>query len=282
MSIPFPLSRCTVIITGASSGLGAEFARQLAENAACLVLAARSEDALQKLAAELKTKTPALGVIVCPCDLSKDAGRIQLWNKVIAAGIKPNLLINNAGLGDYGAFAISEESRLRQQIDLNITALTLLTRVFIDHVRPTADKPAAILNVSSLASTMAVPDLSVYAATKAYVTSFTEGLNAELQARHIHVMAVCPGPTPTNFGKNATRSDGTEIDRGGQDVLQVTPAHVVTTALNGLTTGKVLVFPGTLVGVLAALTRLLPRVVLRALLMARYSRSLKKNAPVHV
>jgi len=282
MSVPFSLSGSTAIITGASSGLGAEFARQLAGKAACLVLVARSEDALQKLSAELVKQNPALRVAVIPCDLSTDAGRTALWAGVSAAGIEPNLLINNAGLGDYGAFAASDEARIRQQIEVNITALTLLSHAVIARVKATADKPAAVLNVSSLASTMPVPDLSVYAATKSYVTSFTEGVAAELAARHIHMMAVCPGPTPTNFSRNAKRSDGTDIDRGGQDVLKVTPAHVVTTALEGLVAGRILVFPGTLVGVVSILTRLLPRGVLRALLRMRYQRSLTKNAPVHV
>jgi uncharacterized protein len=283
MTTAFSLTGCTALITGASSGLGAEFARQLAGKASCLLLAARSEDALQELATKLTLARPELQVIVCPCDLSTDAGRTSLWQQVSASGASPLLLINNAGLGDYGAFMEAEESRIRQQIEVNITALTLLTRHFAGSVQASADQPAAVLNVSSLASVVPVPDLSVYAATKAYVTSLTEGLALELKAKHIQVMAVCPGPTPTNFGANAKRSDGVDIDRGGQDVLRILPTQVVAEALQGLEAGSTLVFPGILVSLAAFLFRLLPRPILRVLLNIRYQKSLRnQNAPTHV
>lgn len=273
MSVAFSFTDCVALITGASSGLGAEFARQLAPRASGFVLAARSEGALQELATRLKQENPALNVMVCPCDLSTEAGRATLWATIDQQNVRPTLLINNAGLGDYGAFMKAEEARICQQIEVNITALTLLTHAFVKRVRATAEKPAAVLNVSSLASALPVPDLTVYAATKSYVSSFTEGLAIELADKHIRVTAVCPGPTPTNFGKVAQRENDIDIDRGGQDVLLVPPSFVVSTALQSLENGKTQVFPSFRVTFAALLFRILPRPLLRSILAFRHRRA---------
>lgn len=276
METHFNFHGCTAIITGASSGLGAEFARQLAPRISCLVLAARNAPALEKLADELRQEFRDLHILICPCDLATDPGRATLWEKVDDLGNKPTLLINNAGLGDYGLFTQAAEARVRQQIDLNITALTLLSHAFVERITPTAENPAAVLNVSSLASTVPVPELAVYAATKAYVSSLTEGLAIELAHKHIIVMAVCPGPTPTNFGKNARREEDADIDRSGQDLLKIPPSQVVSTALHALATGKTLVFPGALVSLAAWLFRIMPRPLLRFFMRRRYHRSQEK------
>lgn len=228
---------------------------------------------MQSLADELSQTSGTLRVIVCPCDLATDSGRAALWGKVDELDIKPTLLINNAGLGDYGLFTQADESRVQQQIDLNITALTVLTHAFVKRITPTADHPAAVLNVSSLAGTVPVPDLAVYAATKAYVSSLTEGLAIELADKHIIVMAVCPGPTPTNFGKNARRETDADIDRSGQDLLKIPPPQVVAAALHGLETGRTLVFPGALVSLAAWLFRIMPRPFLRFFMRKRYRHS---------
>ena len=269
----FCTDNCTAIITGASSGLGAEFARQLAGKAACLVLAARSVDAMQQLAEEIKTKHGTIRVIVCACDLATDDGRAKLWQCVEAEGIKPALLINNAGLGDYGAFADSTAARTRQMIDVNVTALTMLTHEFIQRLSHEKTNRAAVVNISSLASTLPIADLAVYAATKAYVLSFSEALNIELKSRGIHVLAVCPGPSPTNFGKNARREGENDIDRSGQNMLTVPPERVVATALQSLACGKACVFPGKRVTIVATLARLMPRPLLRSIVALRHRRS---------
>ena len=267
----FHLAGCTAIITGASSGLGAEFARQLRTQASCLILAARSGDALEKLKAELGSDR--LRVLAVPCDLATDAGRASLWEAVSALGAAPNLLINNAGLGDYGQFMEAGEARIRSQIDLNITALTLLTYEFAKRTPATAASPSAIINISSLASTTPVPELSVYAATKSYVTSLTEGLAIELASRHIRLLAVCPGPTPTNFGKNARRQSDKDIDRSGQDLLTIPPQRVVSSALHSIEAGHRRMFPGKRVALAAFLFEKMPRWMLRGILGARYRRS---------
>lgn len=263
----------TAIITGASSGLGVEFARQLFRHVSVLVLAARRFDAMQQLAEELSTINPGVRIIPCACDLSTDAGRVALWEKVDGLGLQPTLLINNAGLGDYGAFADADEPRIRQQIEVNVTGLTLLTRDFAYRAKATADKPAAVLNVSSLASTVPVPDLAVYAATKSYVSSLSEALSIEFAPKHIRVLYVCPGPTPTNFGKNARRADDKDIDRSGQNLLVVEPHRVVTAALSGLAENKIRVFPGLRVRLAALAFELMPQVLVRFILTRRYRRA---------
>lgn len=269
---PFTLPGCSVIISGASSGLGAEFARQLRLSASTLVLAARNGEALEKLRSELSNGQ--LQVHTVACDLSTDAGRAALWEKVSTLPTPPNLLINNAGLGDYGEFMDAPESRIRSQIDLNITALTLLTHEFVKRTQATAERPSAVLNVSSLASTTPVPDLSVYAATKSYVTSLTEGLAIELGSRHIRLLAVCPGPTPTNFGKTARREADKDIDRSGQDLLTIPPQRVVSSALHSLQVGHRRMFPGKRVALAAFLFEKMPRWLLRSILAARYRRAM--------
>ncbi len=274
---PFTVPGCSAIITGASSGLGAEFARQLRLGASSLVLAARNGGALEKLKAELANGQ--LQIHTVACDLSTDAGRAALWEKVATLPSPPDLLINNAGLGDYGQFMEAGEARIRSQIDLNITALTLLTHEFVKHARATEDHPAAVLNVSSLASTTPVPDLAVYAATKSYVSSLTEGLAIELAHRHIRLLAVCPGPTPTNFGKNARREADKDIDRSGQDMLKIPPERVVSSALHSLQAGHRRMFPGKRVAFAAFLFEKMPRWMLRSILAARYRRAMAKGTP---
>lgn len=266
----FNSHQCTAIITGASSGLGAEFARQIAPQAATLLLAARGRDTLEQVKAELLALRPALVVHCCACDLATDEGRATLLSAVDSLGLKPNLLINNAGKGDYGSFADGDVARARAQIDLNIAALVLLSHALIPRLQASADAPAGILNVSSLAGNVPMPDLAVYAASKAFVTSFTEALRIELLDRHIVVTAVCPGPTPTNFGRNARRPDGIDTNREGQDFLRIPTQQVVAEALKALSQGRACIFPGTGVSLVAPLFRIMPRALMRWVLERRH------------
>lgn len=259
----FPLEQCCAVITGASSGLGAEFARQLAPRAEVLVLVARRAEALEEVKRELsgaRTK-----VLCCVSDLATEGGRSDLIAFLAANEVKPNLLINNAGLGDYGSFASSSVEKTRMQIELNITALTMLTHA----VLPLLQRPGGILNVSSLASTLPMPELAVYAASKAYVTSFSEALAIELAPKGITVSCVCPGPTPTNFGKNAKRVGGGDTNRDGQGLLRIPPAQVVGEALRGLQRGQPCVFPGWGVAIAGRVFRLMPRGIMRWVLKRR-------------
>lgn len=265
MATGFPLEKCRAVITGASSGLGAEFARQLAPHAETLVLVARRGDALEEVRRGLPVD--AARVLCCVADLGTDAGRSAVVAFLEWHSVRANLLINNAGLGDYGPFLSSSVEKTRTQIDVNITALTLLTHAVV----PVLERPGGVLNVSSLASTLPMPNLAVYAATKAYVTSFSEALAVELAPQGITVTCVCPGPTPTNFSQTARRADGTDTNREGQGLLRITPQHVVRTALEALRSGRACVFPGTGVSIAARLFRLMPRRLLRVLLRRRHA-----------
>ncbi len=264
------------IVTGASSGLGAEFARQLAPRAASLVLAARNGDALEALASRLRETHPALRVVVSPCDLATAEGRASLWSTVDAAGLDPTLLVNNAGLGDYGEFVEADSARLQAQIDVNVTALTLLAHEFARRARQRTAVPRAILNTSSLAASIPMPDLAVYSATKAYVTTLSEALAIELRPAHIRVLAICPGPTPTNFSKTARRADGADTNRSGQDWLRMPADEVVSTSLAALEDGRVRHFPSWRVRLAALVFESVPRAVIRRILQLRRRRAMLK------
>jgi len=266
MANGFPLKNCRAVITGASSGLGAEFARQLAPHAQTLVLVARRTDALEEVKNEL-SGFPAQ-IFCCVADLATDAGRNMLLAFLDVHDLRPHLLINNAGIGDYGSFTSSTAEKTRTQLELNITALTMLTHSIL----PRMEKPGGVLNVSSLASTLPMPNLAVYAASKAYVTSFSEALAVELAPQNITVTCVCPGPTPTNFSKTAKRDDGTDTNREGQGLLRIPPQRVVAEALAALQRGRASVFPGAGVAIASRVFRLMPRTLMRVLLRWRHGK----------
>lgn len=266
----FQTQNCTAIITGASSGLGAEFSRQLAGEARALLLVARRLDALETVKAELLVLKPELEVYLVVADLSTAVGRTALLDGVREVGIRPNLLINNAGLGDYGTVASATPERLQAQIDVNVNALVLLTHSLLQDLQQNA--PAGIINISSLASMIPMPDLAVYAASKSFVTSFSEALAVELEPERIQVTCVCPGPTPTNFSKTARRPDGTDTDRGGQGLLRIPSTQVVAEALAALRAGKTCVFPGRGVSIAGPLFRLMPRPIMRWVLRRRFNK----------
>lgn len=271
----FDTQGCQAIITGASSGLGAEFARQLAPQAVALLLSGRRTDGLEAVAAECLALNPLLTVRTVAADLATEAGRAALVAAVAALPSPPNLLINNAGMGDYGTLASADAARLHQQIELNMTAPVLLTHALL----PRLERPAGILNVSSLASTLPMPAMAVYAASKAFVSSFSEALAIELAPERITVSCVCPGPTPTNFSLTARRDGGEDTNREGQGMLRIPPQAVVGQALQGLRAGAPCVYPGLGVRVAARSFRHLPRFLLRRLLQQRHARSIVKPPP---
>lgn len=274
----FQLRHCCAVITGASSGLGAEFARQLAERGADrLVLVARRLEALEQLRADLQVDRPELAVDCVVADLATDEGLEKVVSAVTALPAPPNLLINNAGMGDYGSFLTASESRLRMQMGLNIGAVVMLTHALLPHLGRTAEQPAGVLNVSSLAGQLPMPELAVYAATKSFVTSFSEALRIELERDHVVVSCVCPGPTPTQFGRNARRADGTDTDRSGQGLLRIPPSRVVERALLALTGAEACAFPGVGVSVAGTVFRCLPRSLMRWMIRVRHRRSLDQR-----
>ena len=188
------------VVTGASGGIGRDIARELAARAYNLVLTARDEAKLQALATAL-TADHGVSCLCVPVDLGAIDGPEQLVARIAAAGISPSVLVNNAGYGVYGPLAGADVAQTQGMIDLNIGALTRLTMLLLpDLLR---QGRGHILNVASTAAFQPGPGMAVYFASKAYVLSFSEALDAELRAQGVRVTALCPGATLTDFGTRA-------------------------------------------------------------------------------
>ena len=184
------------VVTGASSGLGADIAAVLAERGCNLVLAARREDKLHNLKERL-SRSSGVSIDVVSLDLSQADAPARLHGIVNDRGIKVDFLVNNAGLGAIGSFSSMTWERDEQMINVNIRALHHLTRLFLADML--ANGHGRILNLASVAGFQAIPYFSTYAATKAYVLSLSEALNAELAGTDVKVIALCPGATRTAF-----------------------------------------------------------------------------------
>ena len=256
----FRLDGCRALITGASAGIGREFARQLADRAVSLVLVARRRARLEELRDELKRCNPELNIHIRETDLSDERAVIDLFGRLENEKISIDLLVNNAGLGDMGSFATSELQRVKEMLAVNVTALTLLTRLFLPGM--IARKRGAILNVSSTAGFLPIAGFAVYAATKAYVTSFSEAIRAELHGTGVTVTALCPGPVNTEFTEVAYRSAAAR-EKSSPEFTHVSVEAVVRASLEALERDKPLVIPGFLMKIAMLLVRLTPLPVLR-------------------
>jgi Short-chain dehydrogenases of various substrate specificities len=220
------MSRPLALVTGASSGFGAGFARRFAAEGYDLVLVARREDRLRALADELAALGAAAHVL--PTDLSTADGVAGLVSRLEADGLALDALVNNAGFGTYGTFAEQDPVRIAEEIAVNVTALTLLTRALLPQLLAA---PAGILiNISSTASYQPGPNISVYAATKAYVRSLTEAIWQEAKGTSLRVLNIAPGPSQTEFFAVA----GTDAFKVGQ---QITTDDVVGLAFSELAKG---------------------------------------------
>ena len=255
------LDGCNTLITGASAGIGREFARQLAGRAKSLILIARREQKLNELRDELNQQYPNVAISVRKTDLADLAHLKELLAWLDHERIDVDLLINNAGLGDSGAFSTSDPNRNEQMTLVNIVALTMLTRHLLP--RMIARRCGGILNVSSSAGFLPIPDFAVYAATKAYVTSFSEALRAELRGTGVSVCSLCPGPVHTEFQEVAKRP-GAQPDTGPEFVF-VSAEEVVRDALAALEADRPLVIPGFPMKLGMFLVRITPMPILRLL-----------------
>ena len=242
--------RPATLITGASAGLGVEFAKQCAARGDEVILVARRKDRLNKLAAELGKAH------VIAADLGKPTAHAKLLTEIKSRGLWVQTLINNAGFGLRGRFDSLPLDRQLEMIDLNIRSLTNLTFVFIDDMR--AHGGGSILNVASTAAFQPGPNMAVYFATKAYVLSFTEALHEEWKDRGIKVSALCPGPTRTEFGDVAGIKTLGSFDR-----LAMEAEPVVRAGLEGLDRNQAIVIPGATNKIGAWATRLAPRSTVR-------------------
>ncbi|MEG5140203.1 MULTISPECIES: SDR family NAD(P)-dependent oxidoreductase [unclassified Microcoleus] len=190
----------TALITGASGGIGAAFAVELAKRQHNLILVARSEAKLQQLAAQLQQEFNIVVEIIVQ-DLTAPGATTAVFDAVVAKGWTVDLLVNNAGFGDYGAFADRPLAKQVGILQLNIVALVELSHLFLLVMRDR--RSGSIINVASIAAFQPMPYLSIYAATKAFVLSFSEALWAENKDLGIRVLALCPGPTESDFFKAA-------------------------------------------------------------------------------
>jgi uncharacterized protein len=255
------IDSCNALITGASAGIGREFACQLASRARSLVLVARREQRLNELRKELNHQYPKLTISFRKTDLADLAQLNELIAWIDRERIDVDLLINNAGLGDSGPFATSDPSRNEQMTLVNIVALTTLTRHLLP--RMIATGRGSILNVSSSAGFLPIPDFAVYAATKAYVTSFSEALRVELRGTGVSVCVLCPGPVHTEFQEVAKRPSA-QPDTGPEFVF-VPVEQVVRDALAALEADRPIFIPGLPVKLGMFLVRATPMPILRLL-----------------
>lgn len=243
------MARGVTLITGASAGLGTEFARQCRARGDELVLVARRRDRLEALAAELGSAH------VIAADLARPDSAAKLLADVAGLGLEIDTLINNAGFGAAGAFVEAPPERLLEMIDLNVRSLTELCRRVLPAMLER--RRGSILNVASTAAFQAGPYSAVYYATKAYVLSLSEALYEETKGRGVRVSALCPGPTATEFFEVAGSPNG-RLAKMATD-----PKAVVAAGLAGLDRGRPITVPGVANKIGAFGTRLMPRSALR-------------------
>src|SRR5712691_2293882 len=243
----------TVLITGASSGIGRELARLYASDGAGLVLIARSEDKLRQLADELCANHGA-GAQVVPADLSRPASPREIVEALTQRHIDVDILVNNAGFAARGSVAEIGVERQLEMIEVNVAALTQLTALLLPGMLER--RRGAILNVASTAAFQPGPNWAAYCATKAYVLSFTEALAEEVRGSGVRVSCLAPGATDTKFAAQAGMAGTRLFRRGGMDAARVARA-----GHNGLQRGKPLVIPGIANRMLAFSVRLSPRIL---------------------
>jgi hypothetical protein len=193
------------LVTGASSGIGYEFARIFAAHQVNLILIARKKSALQRLARTLRDTT-GVEVIVRKADLSKSEEAVAIPRLLTARHLRLDYVVNNAGFGDFGRFTKTDWSKEAAMIDLNIKALTYLTKYAAIHMAKR--RRGYIVNVASAAAFQPGPMMAVYFATKAYVLHFSEAIAEELAGTGVAVTALCPGPTQSNFWTAANKVEG--------------------------------------------------------------------------
>jgi uncharacterized protein len=249
------MSATTVLITGASGGIGYELAKLFARDRHNLVLVARSADKLAQVANELHGVT----VRTIALDLSAEFAPKFLFDQLQRDGIAIDILINNAGFGAFGEFAQMPEQEIQGQIDLNITALTALTRLFLPSM--VQRRKGRIMNVASTAGFQPGPLMAVYYATKAYVISFSEALANELGSTGVTVTCFCPGATNTGFAKRAGNDQSRIFKKFGAMSVE----KVALDGYRAVMEGRTLAISGAQNWLVAQSTRIAPRKMITAI-----------------
>lgn len=258
------MTECVTLITGASSGIGAELARIFSANGHRVALVARRADKMAELAAAIAAAGGAQPAIIA-CDLQKpDAGDI-IVSELKAQNLEVDILVNNAGFGLFGLSGNLDRGQQLQMIDLNIRALTDLSLRFTDSI---VRNKGGILNVASIAAFLPGPGMAVYYASKAFVLSFTEALRGELGRLGVRVTALCPGPVPTEFQSRAGFAPGLD-----SAVLNVSARDCAMAGYRGLMKNRQVVLPGIGIRMIPFFLRFAPRgLVLAAVAQVQRSR----------
>jgi uncharacterized protein len=247
------------LITGASSGIGEAFANTLAAKGLDLVLVARSEDKLRSLAKQLaEVHSRRVEVVVADLSLAGSAAKIHAATQ--ALGMEIDLLINNAGFGTAGAFHQLDAAREQQEIMLNAAAVVDMTHAFLPAMVERGR--GGVINVASMAGFQPMPFMAVYAATKAFVLSFGQGLRQEVRKKGVTVLSVCPGPVDTPFFEaTGNRKLRNSVPKG----TMTTADDVVRASLRAFASGQSVVVPGAANKMMAAFTRTMPRDMVAAM-----------------
>jgi short-subunit dehydrogenase len=244
-------TKMTALVTGASGGIGEELARLFAADGHGLVLVARGEEKLRRLAEELGAKHN-VGARVVASDLSRADAPREIFEELEREGVRVDALVNNAGIGSYGLFAETELGQELELLQINVVALTHLTKLFLPAM--IARRRGYVCNVASTAAFQPGPLMAVYYASKAYVLSLSEALANECEGTGVVVSALCPGPTETGFVAAAGMQESKLFDRGA-----MTARDVALAGYRGLLAGKTIVIPGARNALLARTVGMMPR-----------------------
>jgi uncharacterized protein len=265
MALPPPAPGSTCLVTGASSGIGADLARSLARRGHGAVLVARRSERLEELAEELREEHGVRAETIS-CDLADPAARDRLGGQIDDLGLTVEVLVNNAGFGSGGLFQTLDHARELEMVRLNVEAVVALCARYVPAMVDRGQ--GAVLNVASIAAYQPLPYQATYSATKAFVLTFSEALSADLHGTGVQVTALCPGPVPTEFGQNAGIDDGEW--EGIPGFVLTSPEHNAAAAVSGMEKGRRVVVPGPLNQVTSVAGHFTPRSVLLGLVRRFY------------
>lgn len=266
----------TILVTGASSGIGMAIARLVAPRAKTIVLVARRVDRLEELKRALLEHRSSLRVEVIPCDLSSREDLAKLVAEVGERGVEVDVLVNNAGVGMMGMFERADVAKTTFMIDVNVTSLTLLTLAFLP--RMVERRSGGVINISSGFGLGVTPMFAAYLATKHYVTGFTEGLCADLAGTGVVVTQVCPGPVRTEFEQTMGNASGTKVPA----FIEISAEHCARSAIRAFERRRAMVVPGITMKIVMLINALSPRFMRRAFagLLGRILRKKQLVSPV--
>ena len=243
----------TVLITGASSGIGYEFAKIYAKKGYNLVITARRKNNLDRIKQELESFDTAICVDIIVLDLSKQNSAKELYEVVKQRGILIDTLINNAGFGVYGNFIETDIEKEIDMIELNIKSLVVLTKLFLKDM--VSRNNGTIINVASTAAFQPGPLMSVYYASKSFVLSFTEAIRNEVRDTNVNISVLCPGPTDTEFEKSASLEESSLFTK----LKVMKPEKVAIIGYKGVNRNKSVIIPGILNNILITFNKIIPR-----------------------